>query len=341
MMQNKVHYFQSCVESMACDRGLIAVGLMDGNIEVCEIISGDRVRGWKGHRWFVKVLVFTSDGRFVSGSADGFMKKWDDVETRKGKLAPLERWSTRVGVGWGSSVSELADGRLVVGGTDRSVRVLDGVTGHEILACRGHTNTVRAFISLGALHAGEKGYQPAFASASHDGTIREWAFSPVGGTMSHRTVVEVADIIDSLSLSPCGHLAAVGCGGSVKLYRLPDWGQVWSVKAHENGVYSVSWSPDGRFLASGSYDRTVKILSAHTGATLRTLRGHTEWISSVFISQDGTKVLSGSSDKTVRVWRIFEHDDILASMLYHLPRSNGRSKVFANLRQKLMIKFER
>ena len=91
----------------------------------------------------------------------------------------------------------------------------------------------------------------------------------------------------------------------MKLYRLPDWDQVWSVQAHRYTVLSVSWSPDSRLLASGSCDRTVKILSADTGATLRTLRGHTDWVLSVLFSQDGTKVLSGSEDKTVRVWRIF------------------------------------
>jgi hypothetical protein len=62
---------------------------------------------------------------------------------------------------------------------------------------------------------------------------------------------------------------------------------------------------NGSFLASGSYDRTVMILSADTGATLRTLRGHANWVSSVIFSQDGTKVISGSQDETVRVWRMF------------------------------------
>ncbi len=93
----------------------------------------------------------------------------------------------------------------------------------------------------------------------------------------------------------------------MKLYRLPDWDwdQVWSVNPHQEQVESVSWSPDGRFLASGSSDFTVKILSADTGATLRTLRGHTTWVSSVLFSEDGAKALSGSDDSTVRVWRIF------------------------------------
>jgi WD40 repeat protein len=273
---------------MACDRRLVAVGLVDGNSEIREIISGGRVRGWKGHRHVVRALVFSFDERLVSGSDDEIVKKWD-VETG------TEVWTRNVGVGAVSFVSELTDGRLVVGGRDRSVRVLDGNTGHEILACRGHSDWVNVVISLGDLNAG------FFASGSDDGTIRVWA-----GDGALVRVVEVGEWVLSLSLSPCGHFAAAGCdGGSVNLYRLPDWDQVWSVKAHRGQVCSISWSPAGRFLASGSFDVTAKILFADTGTTLRTLRGHTTWVCSVLFSQDGTKVLSGSEDKTVRVWRIF------------------------------------
>jgi WD40 repeat protein len=163
------------------------------------------------------------------------------------------------------------------------------------MVCRGHTGWVWVVISLGDLNAG------SFASGSDDRTIRVWASD---GALVR--VVEVGERVISLLLSPFGHFVAAGCGvGSVKLYRLPDWDQVWSVKAHGYEVGSVSWSPDGRFLASVSGDCTVKILSGDAGATLRTLRGLTNLVNSVLFSQDGTKVLSGSSDVTVRVWRIF------------------------------------
>jgi WD40 repeat protein len=247
--------------SIAHERGLVDVGLLDGNIEIREIISGCRVRAWKGHQTAVSALIFASDGRLLSGSYDGFVKKWDG-ETG------TEVWSRDAGVGPVFCVSELADRRLVVGGEDTSVRVLDGVTGDTVMVCRGHTNWVRTAICLGVHTAG------SFASASMDETVRVW---PSDGALVR--VVEVRDMVLSLSLSPCGHFAAAGCGdGSVKLYRLPDWDQGWSVKAHLSAVGSVSWSPDGRFLASGSSDSTVKILSAGSGATLRTLMGHTSYV---------------------------------------------------------------
>ncbi len=60
-----------------------------------------------------------------------------------------------------------------------------------------------------------------------------------------------------------------------------------------------------RFLASGSVDRTVALLSADTGATLMTLREHTDLISAVAFSEDGTRIVSGAQDKRVLVWRFF------------------------------------
>ena len=74
------------------------------------------------------------------------------------------------------------------------------------------------------------------------------------------------------------------------------------LSGHSNPVSSVSWSPDGTKLASGSYDKTVWIWEATTGKQLSQLRGHTDRVWSVCFSPDGTKIASGSHDKTVLIW---------------------------------------
>jgi WD40 repeat protein len=55
-------------------------------------------------------------------------------------------------------------------------------------------------------------------------------------------------------------------------------------------------------LASASYDNTVKIWDASSGACLQTLEGHSAIVSSVAFSHDSTRLASASHDSTVKVW---------------------------------------
>jgi WD40 repeat protein len=64
----------------------------------------------------------------------------------------------------------------------------------------------------------------------------------------------------------------------------------------------VNWSHDGSKIASGSWDRTVRVWDSSTGAVLSNLEGHSGMVTSVIWSPDGSKIASWSYDKTVRVW---------------------------------------
>jgi WD40 repeat protein len=67
---------------------------------------------------------------------------------------------------------------------------------------------------------------------------------------------------------------------------------------------SVAFSPDGRLLASGSRDKTIKLWEVASGSLVRTLTGHTDSVFSVAFSPDGRLLASGSDDNTIRLWDI-------------------------------------
>ena len=74
------------------------------------------------------------------------------------------------------------------------------------------------------------------------------------------------------------------------------------MEGHTGAVFSVSFSPDGTTLVSGSGDGTVKLWDLATRTEITTLEGHTSWVESVSFSPDGTTLVSGSEDETAMLW---------------------------------------
>ena len=74
--------------------------------------------------------------------------------------------------------------------------------------------------------------------------------------------------------------------------------------AHKESITCVSVSPDGKMIASGSRDKTVRLWYAETETLHKTLKGNRKPILSLTFSPDGRSIASTSEDKTVRVWNV-------------------------------------
>lgn len=82
------------------------------------------------------------------------------------------------------------------------------------------------------------------------------------------------------------------------------WTCVETLTAHSNSVCSVAISPDGRMLASGSCDKTIKLWNLETGQLRYTLNGHSRPVLAVAFRSTSQFLASGSVDNTIKLWNL-------------------------------------
>jgi hypothetical protein len=82
------------------------------------------------------------------------------------------------------------------------------------------------------------------------------------------------------------------------------WSHLHTLTGHSDWVYSLAISPDGQTLASGSFDKTIKLWQLSTGQLTHSLSEHSKAVFCVAISPDGQTLASGSFDETIKLWHL-------------------------------------
>ena len=210
---------------------------------------------------------------------------------------------------WVNGLAFSPDGsRLATASDDLLVRLWNPVTGQAVSILSGH-NTVPECVT----------FSPdgkILASGGKTGEIKLW------DTTTNKEIVTLhstyQNIIWSLSFSPDGkYLAAAEGGmealGNVTGHLVTVWDVssrqiVTTLQGHTNDVRAVAFSPDGKLLASGSYDNTMKFWNVATWQEIVTLKSN--WIQSLAFSADGKRLVSGGRDKTVKLWDVATRQEL-------------------------------
>jgi eukaryotic-like serine/threonine-protein kinase len=251
----------------------------------------------------VIAIAFSPDGRriatgtggpFAAGRGGPNVELWDS-ETGERRLT-LHGTEHRI---WSLAFSP--DGtKLAVGGTGPQIEVRDVQTGdilwakHEPLLPQAMTVAFRPdgrSLAVGfGIYSGEGVYSVKLYEVA-TGHETETFPGPKGG-------------VNDLAFHRDGRRLAVAGSEIVEVWDVVARTKVHELRGHSNWVYGVAFSPDGKWLATGGWDGTIKLWDAATGVERRIITGHEGFVLDLAFSPDSRSLASTSEDRSVRLWEV-------------------------------------
>ena len=290
------HGFNVTRVAFSPDGAILASASADKTIKLWDLKTWREIRTLRGHTSYLNGVAFSPDGALLASASDDKTVKLWDVASGK-ELRTLSGHTNFV-----NAVAFSPDGKLVASGSaDNTIRFWDVASGNLLRTLTGHSDAVRsiAFSTDGKF----------LVSGSADETVRLW---DVATGTPLRSFAGADDWVQSVAFSPDGVLIAAGTGQispnkassgkSALLWDVASGRLLHTLNGHTNSVDAVAFSPDGKLLASGSGDNTVRLWDVASGGALRTLSGHTDKVLTVAFAPDGKSLASAGWDRMIKFW---------------------------------------